>query len=372
MWGVRNGAAAVAAVAAVATSRAAPSHGTAGAGAWWRLRPPALSCPGRGLLLLRCPSCRALHYTAVLCGRNLLKKLLSKNKKKFWYNSPTLGSHLVYKPSNLVRVLELAPAKVKKEDSIRKRALNVVLFKAVRDVLSTCEAGQQAYDLCVELSKASLTSDFSVCRIYWRTTGSTEQDDYIDKVLQKCAPRIRHLLISYRVLGTVPPLLFIRDKGDAAVREIERLLATADFGPEEEENEVVQNNFSEQRSTMATTYLDTSHSCLHANLFGIDHDTLNKQIIEYKKMNKDKEIEGIGLSEQQQQQLAEIKKQKKMRWKKKAKKPFDDDITPQKYLVGKYSDDDWDSDIAFSHELEYELQELENEVDVDDRTTKHK
>lgn len=132
---------------------------------------------------------------------------------------------------------------------------------------------------------------------------------------------------------------------------------------------------SEQRYTRATTYLDSSLSCMRDNLFGIDHDALNKQIIEYKKMTKDKEIEGVGLSEQQKQQLAEIQKRKKVRWKK-AKKPFDDGITPQKYLMDKYSEDDWDSDTASSHELENELedelQEMEDRLEVDNSTTEHK
>ncbi|XP_034981433.2 putative ribosome-binding factor A, mitochondrial [Zootoca vivipara] len=368
MWGFRS---AAAAAAAFASSRATPPPGTA---AWWWRRPR-----DGGLFLppLGCPGCRALRCSAALCGsRNLLKKFLSKKKKKFWYDSPTLGSSLAHKPSNLASILKLHPPKVKKEDSIRKRALNVLLLKAVRDVLSTFEAGQEVYDLNVELSKVSLTSDFSVCRIYWRTTSSVEQDDYIEKVLRKSGPRIRHLLISHQVLGTVPSLVFVRDKEEAAIREIENLLATADFGPEEEEGkESVQNDFSEQRYTKATTYLDSSLSCMPDNLFGIDHDALNKQIIEYKKMTKDKEIGGVALSEQQKQQLAELQKRKKMRWKK-AKKPFDDGITPQEYLMDKCSEDDWDSDTASSHELENELedelQEIEDRLEVDNSTTEHK
>ncbi|XP_062986533.1 putative ribosome-binding factor A, mitochondrial [Elgaria multicarinata webbii] len=374
MWSVRNG------FAFAAAAQATPPRGTARAAAswcWWRRQQqqqqwrPALV---GGLLLLKCPGCRALHCSSVLCGsRNLLRKFLSKKKKKFWYDSPTLGSHLVYKPSNLASVLKLPPPKAKKEDSIRKRTLDSLLFKAVRDVLSTCDAGQELHDLRLELSKASLTSDFSTCRMYWRTTGNTEQDDYIDNVLQKSASRIRHILITHQVLGNVPSIVFLRDKEDAAVREIEKLLAIADFGPENEENELVQNDFSERRSTMADTTLDSSHSGIHTNLFGIDHETLNQQIIEYKNLKKVKEIEGIGLSEQQQQQLAEIQKQKKLRWKK-SKKPSDDDITPQKYLMDKYYEDFSDSEFASSQENEpqYDPEEIENELEVDNRTTKLK
>lgn len=109
---------------------------------------------------------------------------------------------------------------------------------------------------------------------------------------------------------------------------------------------------------------DTSESPIHSNLFGIDHEALHKQIMDYKRMKKDKEIEGVGLSEQQQEQLAEIRKQKKMR--KKVKKHFDNDITPQKYLMDKHWDDFKDSE-AGSFENESELQEIENELEVDNR-----
>ncbi|KAL8182425.1 UNVERIFIED_CONTAM: hypothetical protein K2H54_056226 [Gekko kuhli] len=348
---------------------------TAAAG-WRRRRQNSASGGGDGgLPLPGCPRCRALHYSAPLCGsRNLLKKFLHKKKKKFWYDSPTLGSILVQKPSTWNSALTLPPAKVRKEDSIRKRTLNVLLFKAVRDVLSTCEAGEDLYNLNVELSKGSLAPDFSTCRIYWKTTGNIEQDDHINKVLQQRAPRIRHFLISNQVIGNVPPIVFVRDKVDAAVQEIERLLAIADFGPAEEENELDQNDFSKQESGKADVSMATSDPPMLSNLFGVDHEALNKQILEYKKMRKDKEIEGIGLSQQQQQQqqLAEIQKQKKLR-RKKAKKASDD-LTPAKYLIDKYDEDYWDSEDE-SHqesELEYQLQEIDNELEADGRNTKLK
>lgn len=124
---------------------------------------------------------------------------------------------------------------------------------------------------------------------------------------------------------------------------------------------------------MTVTGLDTPDSCIHSNLFGIDHEALTMQITEYKKRKKDKEIKGIELSEQQQKQLAEIRKQTKMK-RKKAKKLSDNDITPQKYLMDKYSGDYWDSETISSqeNELEGELQEIENHVEVDTRGGKKK
>ncbi|XP_074917438.1 putative ribosome-binding factor A, mitochondrial [Chelonoidis abingdonii] len=266
----------------------------------------------------------------------------------------------VYKPSKLATILKATQQKTKKEDSIRKKVLNVLLYKAVTDMMNTCEVSQEVCDLRLELTKVSLSPDFSACRVYWNPAESAEEDDRIESILQKSAPRIRHLLITHQVLRTVPPIVFVKDKEAAAIKEIDRLLAIADFGPQEEKYTVAENDFSESSS-------DTAASSIPANLFGIDHEVLHKQIMEYKKMKKVKDTEGIGWAEQQQVQLAEIQKQKKMK-KKKIKDPFANDITPQKYLLDKYSDDSLDGDIAPSQDsqLEYELQEVVDELEVDD------
>lgn len=61
----------------------------------------------------------------------------------------------LYKSSSLTDVLKLRPPKVRKQDSIRKKTLDVLFFQAVRDLLSTPLAGQELYDLNVEVFKAS-------------------------------------------------------------------------------------------------------------------------------------------------------------------------------------------------------------------------
>ncbi|XP_038247947.1 putative ribosome-binding factor A, mitochondrial isoform X1 [Dermochelys coriacea] len=332
---------------------------------------------GAGALLPGGPRGRGLHGSAALGGsENLLKKFASKTKKKFWYDSPTLGSHLVYKPSKLATILKATQQKTRKEDSIRKKVLNVLLYKAVTDLMSTCEVSQEVCDLKLELTKVSLSPDFSACRVYWNPAESAEEDDRIESILQKSAPRIRHLLITHQVLRIVPPIVFVKDKEAAAIKEIDRLLAIADFGPQEEKDTLAENDFSESESSASSS--DMAASSIPANLFGIDHEVLNKQIMEYKKMKKLKDTEGIGWAEQQQVQLAAIQKQKQIKMKKKKiRDPFENDITPQKYLLDKCSEDSLGGDIAPSQdsELVYELQEVVDELEVDVRnqsTTKLK
>ncbi|XP_059706943.1 putative ribosome-binding factor A, mitochondrial isoform X1 [Haemorhous mexicanus] len=316
--------------------------------------------------------CRALRSSAALGGsRNLLRKMLRKNKKKFWYDSPALGSQTLYKPSKLDVLVKNDFTKTRKEDSVRCRVLNGLIHKAVLEMATTCEVSQEFYDLKLEICKVSLSSNFSACRVYWNPASTMEKDSYVESVLRKSAPRIRYccgidryLLKSQQIVGNVPPVIFIKDKEAAAVKEVEDLLAIADFGPPEEE-ESSQNDSSK----LFPSTTQSSDSPMRTNLFGVDHELLNKQIMDYKKMKASRHIENIVWTEKQQQQLSKI--QKKMKKKKARNPPDDDDIMPQKYLLDRYEADYWDdnTESASDYELQDELQEEVNELDVDDDKT---
>ncbi|NWI67178.1 RBFA factor, partial [Todus mexicanus] len=108
----------------------------------------------RAAAVPRC--CRALRSSAALGGsRNLLRKMLRKNKKKFWYDSPSLGSKMMYKPTKLASVMKDDQIKTRKEDNIRYQVLNSLIHKAVTEMMTTCEVNQEFYDLKLEICKAS-------------------------------------------------------------------------------------------------------------------------------------------------------------------------------------------------------------------------
>ncbi|XP_062474112.1 putative ribosome-binding factor A, mitochondrial isoform X1 [Pezoporus occidentalis] len=308
--------------------------------------------------------CRALHGSAALGGsRNLLWKMLRKKKKKFWYDSPTLGSKLMCKPNTLASIMKADQIKTRKEDNIRFRVLNGLIHKAVAEMMATCEVNQELYDLKLEICKVSLASNFSACRVYWNPTATMEKESYVESVLQKSAPRIRYLLKSQQIIGNMPPIVFVKDKAAAAVREIEELLSIADFGPPEAE-ETSQNDSSKLFSSAA----ESSEPPMRSNLFGIDHELLNKQIMDYKRQKVSRDTESIAWTEEQEQQLSKIRKKMKN---KKTKNPPDDDITPQKYLMDRYEADYWDdnTESVSDYELEDELQEDVNELEADDGKT---
>ncbi|XP_029778234.1 putative ribosome-binding factor A, mitochondrial isoform X1 [Suricata suricatta] len=249
----------------------------------WRLRErlPAL-LGGRQAALLPVGA-RGVHSSPVPCGKNLLKKFASKTKKKFWYEGPSLGSHLMYKPSQLEFLTKSTSRKTRKEDQVRLRALNGLLYKALTDLLCTPEVSQEVCDLNVQLSKVSLTSDFSACRVYWRTTLSVEQNAHAEAVLRRSAAHMRHILMSQQTLRNVPPIVFLQDRGSAALAEVDWLLANADFGPPEEEEDCVQSDARGRGALDAPPPRSTPGSATCSSLCGIDHEALNKQIMEYKR-----------------------------------------------------------------------------------------
>ncbi|XP_061202317.1 putative ribosome-binding factor A, mitochondrial isoform X2 [Neopsephotus bourkii] len=270
---------------------------------------------------------------------------------------------MMCKPTTLASVMKVEQIKTRREDNIRLRVLNGLIHKAVAEMMATCEVNQELYDLKLEICKVSLASNFSACRVYWNPTATMEKASYVESVLQKSAPRIRYLLKSQQILGNMPPIVFVKDKEAAAVREIEELLSIADFGPPEAE-ETSQNDSSKLFSSAT----ESSDPPMRSNLFGIDHELLNKQIMDYKRQKVSRNIESIAWTEEQEQQLSKIRKKMK---KKKPKNPPDDDITPQKYLMDRYEADYWDgnTESVSDYELEDELQEDVNELDADDGKT---
>nr|XP_021322249.1 putative ribosome-binding factor A, mitochondrial isoform X1 [Danio rerio] len=272
---------------------------------------------------------RSLHTSACLSGANKLMKMLAKKKKKHWYDTPL-------RTTDISQYGFLKPPKRNVEDSVRVRTLNIIIYKTVTDLLSSYELNSEISAYNVEISKVSLTKDFSACRIYWKTSLSAEQDRQTQQALDKCAPRIRHLLVSHQLIGNVPPVVFVRDKQYAVVTEIENLLKQADFGPTEDN--INHSAISDKQAKLQP--LDSSDK-KRPVLFGVDHDALHKQIEAYKREKgaRDSIIENPAagrLTQEQLDTLANIRKQKLIEKKKqKSKRMKDDDISPKDFLLSR-------------------------------------
>uniref|UniRef100_A0A8B9ISU6 Endonuclease/exonuclease/phosphatase domain-containing protein n=1 Tax=Amazona collaria TaxID=241587 RepID=A0A8B9ISU6_9PSIT len=119
--------------------------------------------------------CRALRSSAALGGsRNLVWKMLRKKKKKFWYDSPTLGSKLMYKPTTLDSVMKVDQIKTRKEDNIRFRVLNGLIHKAMAEMIAIYVGDRlQSMELCLGTGEQSTES------LWVRVKGRTVMGDII-------------------------------------------------------------------------------------------------------------------------------------------------------------------------------------------------
>ncbi|XP_005065300.1 putative ribosome-binding factor A, mitochondrial [Mesocricetus auratus] len=314
--------------------------------------PGAALFPGRA---------QALHTSVASCGsKNLIKKFASKTRKKFWYEGPSLGSHLTHKPSKFEFLTKSTLKKARKEDTVRLRALNGLLYKALTELLCTPEVSQEVYDLNVELSKVSVTSDFSACRVYWKIGVSADQNRHTEAVLQRSAAYIRHLLMSQQTLRNVPPIMFIQDKKDILLAEVDRLLAVADFGPPDERDDVAQDGL---RNPDALSSHDTQEPATHPNLCGIDHEALKKQIMEYK-LKKEKGLLSTSLAQPSGQQQGPDLTHSLRRRKKTSSRHRHRDTSPRSFLLGEEDEDEEEDNTT---EYECQAHEAEEEWEAEAR-----
>lgn len=168
-------------------------------------------------------------------------------------------------------------------------------------------------------------------------------------------------MMSQQTLRNVPPIVFVQDKENAALAEVDRLLAVADFGPPDENDEFMQNGFREPKALNALSPCNTPGPAVHSGVFGINHEALNKQIMEYKRRKE------RGRERLSPEQEAELTKQTKKR--KKSKRRMDEDLSPKDCLWGAVSEDDLAYSAACLEEHStvhgWELPEAEREPQVE-------
>lgn len=99
------------------------------------------------------------------------------------------------------------------------------------------------------------------------------------------------------------------------------------------------------------------------SMFGIDHMEFNKKIAEYKTRIKEKQTENktIDFSQQQQEQLLEIKKQKLLKKKFKKQQWVErNHVDPKDYLLASDNDLYSDNQDEYDTELEEDIEEKED------------
>ncbi|XP_070537307.1 putative ribosome-binding factor A, mitochondrial [Ptychodera flava] len=239
---------------------------------------------------------------ALFVNKKRMMKLVKKTKKKFYIHGNTapqlgfnLGGTTVSKPS--------------KGHISRLHIINAVLYKNILDVVQSNMVSEELEAVNVEILRVSMAADFSVCRVFWQATGSIDEDTEIQDTLNKHASAVRHKLTQLRVIGFLPKIVFVKDKGAANVAEVEKLLASIHLPSDEG----VEGTMATEDGTMEfITKSSKPERELDLDLFGLNHQDLNRQIMQFKK----KELNALPLS-------GEIRNYKEFKLKKTKRKSVD-------------------------------------------------
>jgi ribosome-binding factor A len=76
----------------------------------------------------------------------------------------------------------------------------------------------------VTVTRAKVTGDLSLARVYWTILGDAEERKKTAKALERAAPYVRHLLAERLTLRRSPEVKFIFDESVAAQDRIEKIL----------------------------------------------------------------------------------------------------------------------------------------------------
>ncbi|XP_072013189.1 uncharacterized protein [Amphiura filiformis] len=272
--------------------------------------------------------------------------------------------------------------------SIRLKTYNTIVFENLKDVFTTNVISEELQEMQVELVAVRYTGDMSTCKVFWRPGGTYEENLKIQMTLNKYAPKIRHHLISNRILSKIPQLCFLTDRGAANASEVMQLLSIADLGPEEDKTEdkteeslSSPSNDEEQDEVLveeikSDEFDDISiDSGFQENLFGIDHSAIQKAVQAQKQKQMEAENAGLDdlkkdtnvddLAKNFQQFYKDIKKQKS----KKSKSTIRRDgrmyrgELDEMEAVEQMRHDDWEEDAWDDEEPEYFGSNIDDQED---------
>ncbi|CAL1541299.1 unnamed protein product [Lymnaea stagnalis] len=96
--------------------------------------------------------------------------------------------------------------------------------------MNSSELSEEIVNKQVLVTSVKMQLDFSSIHVYWDCHRSDAGD--LETLLLNHANKLRSLLISYHVLGRIPPIIFKKDKTHGDLALIDQLLEIADYGPD--------------------------------------------------------------------------------------------------------------------------------------------
>ncbi|GAB6033779.1 hypothetical protein CHUAL_013941 [Chamberlinius hualienensis] len=254
----------------------------------------------------------------------------------------------------------------------RQKVLNNLLLRHISDVLSSGETDLAILGKGIEITRVEVSDDVTSADIFWYCS-ATENSDEIQKLLSDGAGTLRQILSSLYFMGHVPFLKFVKDPLQENVMDVERILATADMGPEFERpltyqvmdqinpvsvSDVVKHKIEDKPVEVVEEVKKSPK--LRNNIYGLDRDALIRKVQERNRSSNFSFSANASISNRQyvyQDQLDSKQSLEKMT----------NYIKEQKRLKGlmlKRKPEKLDDANSNNIEIRYEVNEL-NEIDDD-------
>ncbi|XP_068620313.1 putative ribosome-binding factor A, mitochondrial [Battus philenor] len=227
-------------------------------------------------------------------GIKLTKMINPKNKKQ-WY-APESQSIM---PS--VKSLTKTKFEPGKRGMRRVAVLNKTFMKYITDIMSTGTVAMNLVGKGIEISKVKVTPDFLTVNVFWVCKGNST-DIETERLLNSIAGPLRHELSTLRVMGEVPYIVFVKDKQEAHIINLDHRLAEADYGEDYTPTEIghlMKSEFTldtklspEMKAKIAQLeddlpiFEDPIPEMTH-NVYGLDHALIMNRLLAARTRNKD-------------------------------------------------------------------------------------
>ncbi|CAH0764336.1 unnamed protein product [Diatraea saccharalis] len=214
-----------------------------------------------------------------------------------WY--PAQSTDIDTLPS--VKSLSKTKYEPGKRANRRVAMLNKVFMKQITDLMSTGTVSMDIVGRGIEISKVQVTPDYQSVRVFWVCKG-TATDEETESVLKRTSGILRHELSTLSVMGQVPYITFVKDKQEANVVELDRILSVADYGDDYEQTQIghlLKTEFT--LNTRLSEEMKAKIKQLEAeipleddpvpemthNVYGLDHDKILSRLVAARKKIRD-------------------------------------------------------------------------------------
>ncbi|XP_060805485.1 putative ribosome-binding factor A, mitochondrial isoform X1 [Amyelois transitella] len=244
---------------------------------------------------------RFYHLTASLQsvkkqGIKLCKMIEPRNKKR-WHHPQYSETNMMPSVKSLTK-MQHEPGK----RGVRRVAmLNKLFMKQITDIMSTGTVSMDIVGRGIEISKVKVNPDMQTVNVFWVCKGNAN-DDETEEVLNRVAGALRHELSTLRVMGEVPYIVFVKDKQESHVADLDRRLTEADYGEDyalTDAAHIIKTEFTldtklspEMKAKIKlleeeVPIIEESLPEMTHNIYGLDHAKIMNRLLAARKKTKD-------------------------------------------------------------------------------------